>query len=58
MAVRPPLHPKTNAKSLLPGAIRGDGEYEDEETGLKFPDPMGRSEGEYLSLRFGELHFS
>ncbi len=38
-------------------AAQSDGEYEDEESGLKFADPMGRDDGEYLSPRFGELYY-
>ena len=38
-------------------AAESDGEYEDEESGLKFPDPLGRAAGEYLSPRFGELFY-
>ncbi len=38
-------------------AAESDGDYEDEESGLRFPDPMGRAEGQYLSPRFGELFY-
>jgi phage terminase large subunit-like protein len=39
-------------------AAESDGDYDDEESGLMFPDPMGRAVGEYLSSRFGELFYT
>lgn len=33
------------------------GAYEDEESGLEFADPLKRTEGEYLSPRFGQLFY-
>jgi phage terminase large subunit-like protein len=37
-------------------AAEADGDFEDEETGLRFPDPIARSEGELLSPRFSREH--
>jgi predicted phage terminase large subunit-like protein len=39
-------------------AAESDGDYEDEETGLVFPDPIGRTEGEYLSPRFSAGYYA
>jgi hypothetical protein len=38
-------------------AAESDGDYEDEESGLTFKDPMGREVGQFLSSRFGELFY-
>lgn len=40
-------------------AAQADGDYSDEELGsdVKFPDPLNRQEGEYLSPRFGEPYY-
>jgi len=38
-------------------AAESDGDYEDEESGLTFPDPLGRAVGQFLSPRFGELFY-
>jgi len=38
-------------------AAEADGDYEDEESGLKFPDPLARAADQYLSDRFGELFY-
>ncbi|MDQ3259113.1 MAG: hypothetical protein M3R15_35490 [Acidobacteriota bacterium] len=39
-------------------AAEADGDYEDEETGLSFPDPLGRTEGEFLSPRFSASYYA
>jgi predicted phage terminase large subunit-like protein len=39
-------------------AAEPDGDYEDEESGLNFLDPMGREVGQFLSSRFGELFYT
>lgn len=47
----------TGTFSLLRYAAEADGDYEDEGTGLVFPDPLGRKEGEVLSLRRSPAYY-
>lgn len=42
---------------LLRYAAVCDGMYEDDESGRKFADPLGREQGDVLSERFGEIYY-
>lgn len=39
-------------------AAEADGDYVDDETGLTFPDPLNRKEGEFLSPRFSPEYYA
>jgi phage terminase large subunit-like protein len=47
----------TGEFDLLRYAAEADGPYVDEQTGIEYPDPLGREEGEYLSPRFSPAYY-